>query len=53
MDGWGCVDADSNSAHHGPHKPRYDVCVGKCADTHIGLVKAMEEKLAGECKKRL
>lgn len=35
------------------HVHRYDACVGKCADTHIGLVKGMEEKLAAECKKRL
>ena len=31
----------------------YDRCVGKCVDTHIPLVGAMESKLAGECKKRL
>ncbi len=31
----------------------YDKCVGKCVDTHIPLVGAMESKLAGECKKRL
>ena len=36
-----------------PIARRYDACVGKCADTHIGLVKGMEEKLAAECKKRL
>ena len=31
----------------------YDKCVGKCVDTHLPLVNAMEAKLAGECKKRL
>ncbi len=46
------VRLNTHSLHH-THTRRYDACVGKCADTHIGLVKGMEEKLAAECKKRL
>ena len=53
--GWfGFIDADGNVHIHGSsHTHRYDACVGKCADTHVALVKGMEEKLAAECKKRL
>lgn len=32
---------------------QYDKCVGKCVDTHLPLVKAMEDNLGVECKKRL
>ena len=45
--------AQPNAAQQAALTKQVEACVGKCADTHIPLMKDVEGKLFAECKKRL